>query len=78
VRTGLTLAKLLSAKETMDGDDVPENGRVIVCTSDQISDLLNTTEIKSSDFNTVKALARGEIDSFLGIPNLYPGKRQAY
>ncbi len=65
--TGLTLAKLLSAKETMDGDDVPENGRVIVCTSGQISDLLNTTEIKSSDFNTVKALARGEIDSFLGF-----------
>jgi hypothetical protein len=65
--TGLTLAKLLSAKETMDGDDVPENGRVIVCTSEQISDLLNTTEIKSSDFNTVKALARGEIDSFLGF-----------
>ncbi len=65
--TGLTLAKLLSAKETMDGDDVPENGRVIVCTADQVTDLLNTTEIQSADFNTVKALARGEIDSFLGF-----------
>ena len=65
--TGLTLAKLLVAKETLDGDDVPENGRVVVCTADQVSDLLNTTEIKSSDFNTVKALARGELDTFLGF-----------
>ena len=64
--TGLTLTKLLTAKETMDGDDVPDDGRVIVCTADQITDLLNTTEIKSSDFNTVRALARGELDTFLG------------
>jgi hypothetical protein len=65
--TGLSLAKLLSAKETMDGDDVAESGRVIVCTADQITDLLNTTEVQSADFNTVKALARGEVDTFLGF-----------
>ena len=65
--TGLTLAKLLTAKETMDGDDVAEDGRAIVCTADQITDLLNTTAIQSADFNTVKALARGEVDSFLGF-----------
>lgn len=65
--TGLTLAKLLTAKETMDGDDVGEDGRAIVCTADQITDLLNTTAIQSADFNTVKALARGEVDSFLGF-----------
>ena len=65
--TGLTLAKLLSAKETMDSDDVPDSGRVIVCTAGQITDLLNTTAIQSADFNTVKALARGEVDSFLGF-----------
>ena len=33
----------------------------------QISDLLNITEVTSSDFNTVKALANGEINSFLGF-----------
>jgi hypothetical protein len=64
---GLNLTKLLTAKETMDGDDVDEEGRIIVCTADQITDLLNTTEIKSSDYNTVKALARGEVDTFLGF-----------
>jgi len=65
--TGMTLAKLLAAKETMDGDDVAEDGRVIVCTADQVTDLLNTTEIQSADYNTVKALARGEVDTFLGF-----------
>jgi hypothetical protein len=65
--TGLSLAKLLAAKEIMDGDDVAESGRVIVCTADQITDLLNTTEVQSADFNTVKALARGEVDTFLGF-----------
>ena len=64
---GMNLTKLLSAKETMDGDDVPEEGRCIVCTADQVTDLLNTTEIKSSDYNTVKALARGDLDTFLGF-----------
>jgi hypothetical protein len=29
--------------------------------------LLNTTEIKNSDFNTVKALAQGDVNSFLGF-----------
>jgi len=66
--TGLTLAKVLSAKQKLDADEVSEEGRFIVCGSKQINnDLLNTTEIKSSDYNTVKALARGEIDTFLGF-----------
>lgn len=66
--SGLTLTKLLSAKEILDKADVdPDDPRYIAVASKQISDLLNTTEIKSSDYNTVKALAQGEIDSFLGF-----------
>jgi hypothetical protein len=65
---GLTIAKLLSAKKIMDDNDVdPSIKRYIVCGPQQISDLLNTTEIKNSDFNTVKALAQGSINSFLGF-----------
>ena len=33
----------------------------------QIQDLLGTTEVSSSDYNTVKALAMGQVDSFLGF-----------
>ncbi len=66
--TGLNLTKLLSAKETLDKNDVdPDDPRFVAVTAKQVTDLLNTTEIKSSDYNTVKALAQGEIDSFLGF-----------
>ena len=65
---GLTVAKLLSAKEQLDLADVdPSIPRHIAVAPQQIKDLLNTTEVKSSDYNTVKALARGELNSFLGF-----------
>src|SRR5210317_1699732 len=65
---GLTVAKLLEAKYLMDNASVdPSLKRYIVCGPKQIQDLLNTTEVKSSDFNTVKALAQGSINSFLGF-----------
>jgi hypothetical protein len=65
--TGLTLAKLLSAKEIMDSADVDEDNRHIVISPIGLQDLLNTTEVKSSDFNTVKALVQGSLDSYLGF-----------
>ncbi len=65
--TGMTIAKLLSAKEILDGNDVDENDRFIVMSSVEFSDLLNTTEVKSSDYNTVKALVNGQLNTFLGF-----------
>lgn len=62
---GLTLAKLLSAKEILDGNDVPPEDRYIAYTAKQATNLLNTTEIKSADYNTVKALVAGAVDTFL-------------
>ena len=65
---GLSLAKLIQTKEILDGNDVdPDDERFIVLGSKQISDLLNTTEIKSSDYNSVKALVQGDIDTFMGF-----------
>lgn len=66
--SGLTLAKLLSAKEILDAaENDPDEPRFIACPAKDITVLLNTTEIKSSDYNTVKALAAGQIDTFLGF-----------
>ena len=66
--TGLTLAKLIEAKEILDSGDVdPSIPRYIAVSPKQISDLLNSTTVTSSDFNTVKALAMGEINSFVGF-----------
>jgi hypothetical protein len=66
--TGLTIAKLRTAKQTFDlGDVDPSIPRHIIVSPKQITDLLGTTEVTSSDFNTVKALANGEVNSFLGF-----------
>ena len=65
--TGLTLSKLLAAKQKLDAQEVPEEDRHIVIGSKQLQDLLNVTEVKSSDFNTVKALVQGDIDTYLGF-----------
>ena len=65
---GLTIDKLREAKEKFDSASVdPSIPRYIVVGPKQISDLLGTTQVTSSDFNTVKALANGEINSFLGF-----------
>jgi len=65
---GLTIAKLLSAKKILDENDIdPSRKRFIVCGPQQISDLLGTTSVTSADFNTVRALSTGEVNSFLGF-----------
>jgi len=66
--SGLTVDKLLETKLTLDLANVdPEEARYIVLTAYEIRDLLQTTEVKSSDYNTVKALAAGQTDSFCGF-----------
>jgi hypothetical protein len=65
---GLTIGKLISAKELIDAADVdPEEERFIAVSARQITNLLNTTEVTSADFNTVKALVEGKIDTFMGF-----------
>jgi hypothetical protein len=66
--TGLTVDKLLQAKELLDKSDVdPDDPRFVLVTAKQITNLLGVTAVTSSDFNTVKALAQGQIDTFLGF-----------
>ena len=65
---GLSVTKLISAKEILDANSVdPEEPRYCVVTSKQLSDLLAITQITSADFNSVKALVQGEIDTFMGF-----------
>lgn len=65
---GLSVTKLIEAKEILDAADIdPEEERYLVCTSKQLSDLLAITQITSADFNSVKALVQGEIDTFMGF-----------
>ena len=66
--TGLTLAKLIAAKQLiMEADVDPDVPMALLLAPEQVSDLLNTTEVKSADYNEVKALVAGKIDTFMGF-----------
>jgi hypothetical protein len=66
--SGLTIAKLRKAKEILDKNEVdPTERRYIAVTAKQVTDLLRTTEITSADYNTVRALVQGELNTFMGF-----------
>lgn len=77
--TNLTIAKLLTTKELLDAAEIDDDqamaadgqgasaSRVIVVNAKMLTSLLGTTEIRSADYNSVKALVQGQIDTFLGF-----------
>lgn len=64
---GMTLAKILQAKRLMDAAEVETEDRFFVLGSRQLEDLLGVTQVTSADYNSIKALVHGEINSFLGF-----------
>lgn len=65
---GMTVSKAIEAKVALDAAEGDENEeRVMVCQAQQIGNMLATTEATSADYNSVKALVNGQIDTFLGF-----------
>lgn len=73
--TNLNVAKLRAAKKAMDAKNVPAEGRVIIAHANNMDSLLAETAVTSSDFNTVKALVTGEVNTFLGFRFVSLGDR---
>jgi hypothetical protein len=73
--TDLNVGKLRAAKKILDAKNVPMEGRTIVLHANNLSALLGLTSVTSSDFNTVKALVTGEVDTFLGFKFVTIGDR---
>lgn len=67
--TNLTIAKLRRAKYLIDSNEAhdPGEGMFFICSASQIQSLLRTTEVTSADYNSVKALVNGEVNSFMGF-----------
>ena len=67
--TGLTVAKLRTARKILltNEVDVAMDPLYIAVTAVQMDNLLGTTEVTSSDYNSVKALVQGNVDTFLGF-----------
>jgi hypothetical protein len=65
---GLNVQKLLAAKEMLDSHDVDaDEERYIALPARQVTSILSTTKTTSADYNTVKALVEGKIDTFCGF-----------
>ena len=64
---GLTTAKIRKAAELLNAAGVPHGERTFVTSAAGLSQLLGTTEVTSSDYNTVKTLVNGELNTWLGF-----------
>lgn len=62
----LNLQALLAAKQKLDAAEAM-GPRYLVHNAAQLQSLLNQTQVTSADYNTVRALVHGEIDTFLGF-----------
>jgi hypothetical protein len=65
--TNMNVAKLREAKRLLDKGNVPPDGRHIIIHANGLANLLSETSVTSTDFNSVKALVQGEINTFLGF-----------
>lgn len=65
--TGLTFEKVLQAKRILDDADVEMEDRFFVSSPAGLEDLLAEPEATSSDYAAIKALVRGELDTWLGF-----------
>ena len=73
--SNLNVAKLRQAKSLLDTANVPMGDRFILIHAANLQSLLSETAVTSTDFNTVKALVQGELDTFLGFKFVTIGDR---
>jgi hypothetical protein len=66
---GLTISKLIEARSILVAAEGIEDGEMLYfgCAQKQIANLLSTTEATSGDYAEVKALVRGEINTYMGF-----------
>jgi len=67
--SGLTTAKLRRARYLLDKAEAVDDGETLYCivSAKQIQDLLQDSQIQSADYNTIKALVNGEINTWMGF-----------
>lgn len=66
--TGLTVAKLRAIKKMFVQREVNDDDTIYIAIEGEgLDDLLNSTEITSTDYNAVKALVQGDVNTFLGM-----------
>lgn len=74
--TGLTVAKLAATAQLMDDLEIEEEGRFFVGSTKGKQQLLGEEKATSTDYASIKALVKGDIDSFYGFVFKWFGKRE--
>lgn len=65
--TGMNPDKVRRASRILNAAGVANSERTLALTAIGLESLLGETEVTSSDYNTVKALVNGEVDSWCGF-----------
>ncbi len=63
----LNYEKLLRLSTMMDNQNIPPGERYLFVSPEQCEQLLHETKVQSADFNTVRALVNGEVNSYCGF-----------
>jgi len=64
---GLTVDELRAASTGLTDRGVDASDRYIMCSAAALNSLLGETEVTSADYNGVKTLVNGEVDTFMGF-----------
>lgn len=66
--SGLNVFTLTLVQEKFDSNDIDEDiPRYFAYSGKQKQNMLNETEVTSADYNSVKALVQGKVDTFMGF-----------
>lgn len=67
--SGLTITKLIEAQRLLRAAevDLDMEQACIAVGAKQLANLLGTTQVTSADYNSVKALVQGQLDTFMGF-----------
>lgn len=65
--TNMTLAKITQASRVLSDSGVPMGDRVFVCSPQAIEKMMNDSTITSADYNALRVLMAGEINTFMGF-----------
>lgn len=63
----LNLDKVLAAKRKLDAAEVDKSGRFLVYDAIQMEAMLKLEKVTSADYNVIRALVMGEMDTYLGF-----------
>ena len=76
--TGFVKVKLIEARKKLLAAEAADPGDTLYCAINAacIEDLLNQTEVTSSDYNSVKALVEGQVDTWLGFKFIHTERLQ--